>query len=176
MKDLDESLQNSWHNVRGASRKDLEEGERQALLQYGDIIDLPHHESAKHPHLSMDLRAAQFAPFAALTGFGDAIKETARRNEKRPEIDEDQKEELDRKLREVLAAKDRSIRITYFIPDARKEGGQIAVRDVTAVRIRTPERALVLADGSAVPLADILDLERGTDVQGEENREDTEWM
>ncbi|MGN1024282.1 MAG: hypothetical protein ACI4OJ_12330 [Lachnospiraceae bacterium] len=176
MKDLDENLQNSWHNVRGASREDLEEGKRQALLQYGDIIDLPHHESERHPHLPMELRAAQFAPFAALTGYGDAIRETARRTQKRPELDEDQKEELDRKLNELLAAKDRSVRLTYFIPDERKEGGSIAVRNVTAVRIRTPERVLVLADGSAVPLSDILDLERETNVQGEENPEDTEWM
>ena len=68
-------------------------------MDYGDIIDLPHHISPRHAHLSMESRAAQFSPFAALTGYGDAIDETARLTAARIELDDDRKAELDEKLR-----------------------------------------------------------------------------
>lgn len=159
MRDLDESLKNSWHNVRGASRREMEEGERKALSRYGDIIDLPHHESRTRPHQPMALRAAQFAPFAALTGYGDAIRETARRTEKRPELEEDRKEELDRKLAALLASESRTVLLTVFVPDGKKEGGSIEKKVVTAAGLLPQKRVLLLAGGDQIPLSDILDME-----------------
>ena len=61
---------------------------------YGDIIDLPHHQSSRHPHMSLYDRAAQFAPFAALTGYGDMVAEEARLTEGKPELSEDEREQL----------------------------------------------------------------------------------
>ena len=71
-------------------------------MNYDDIINLPHHVSERHPHMPVSDRAAQFAPFAALTGYGDVIKETARLTEARPELSEDERAEMDQTLRAVL--------------------------------------------------------------------------
>ena len=69
--------------------------------RYDDIINLPHHQSAKHPRMSMEERAAQFSPFAALTGYGAVIEETGRLTEERIEPTEEQKDEIDRRLTEL---------------------------------------------------------------------------
>lgn len=94
-------------------------------MNYDDIIDLPHHVSDRHPHMPVSDRAAQFAPFAALTGYGDVIKETARLTEARPELSEDEKAEMDQTLRAVLNTQreNAQIVVTYFVPDAKKSGG-----------------------------------------------------
>ena len=94
-------------------------------MNYDDIIDLPHHVSDRHPHMPVSDRAAQFAPFAALTGYGDVIKETARLTETRPELSEDEKAEMDQTLRAVLNTQreNAQIVVTYFVPDAKKSGG-----------------------------------------------------
>lgn len=94
--------------------------------EYADIIELPHHVSPRRPHMPVSDRAAQFAPFAALTGYGDVIKETARQTDARPELSEDERAELDRKLRGILTCvpgERPDITVTYFRPDERKEGG-----------------------------------------------------
>jgi hypothetical protein len=69
---------------------------------YDDIINLPRHVSDHHPHMSMSDRAAQFSPFAALTGYGDLVDETARYTEERPTLTESEREELDAKLQQFL--------------------------------------------------------------------------
>ena len=94
-------------------------------MNYEDIIGLPHHVSQRHPHMPVSDRAAQFAPFAALTGYGDVIKETARQTEERPELSEDERAALDYKLHAVLSIPGQKpeITITYFVPDPRKSGG-----------------------------------------------------
>lgn len=94
-------------------------------MNYDDIIDLPHHVSDRHPHMPVSDRAAQFAPFAALTGYSDVIKETARLTEARPELSEDEKAEMDQTLRTVLNTQreNAQIVVTYFVPDAKKSGG-----------------------------------------------------
>ena len=94
-------------------------------MNYDDIINLPHHVSERHPHMPVSDRAAQFAPFAALTGYGDVIRETARLTEARPELSEDERAEMDQTLRAVLntQGKNAEIVVTYFAPDARKSGG-----------------------------------------------------
>ena len=91
---------------------------------YEDIINLPHYEP-KHKRMSMSVRSAQFAPFSALTGFNDEVKETERLVEKKVVLDEDEKIKINNKLLELLKnIKDKpQIKITYFIKDERKMGG-----------------------------------------------------
>ena len=93
--------------------------------KYDDIIHLPHHVSTKHPQMALLDRAAQFSPFAALTGHEDSIRETARRTEAFLELDEDKKNSLMKKmhvLQEYFSEKP-EIMVTYFVPDEKKAGG-----------------------------------------------------
>ena len=120
---------------------------------YADIIDRPHHRSQTHPPMSNYDRAAQFSPFAALTGYESAVEETARLTDRRIELTEDEKQCLDYKLRCLLTekGKDTPVRITYFVPDTRKEGG--AYRTVTT-RIKDVDslrRTLILEDKTEIP-------------------------
>lgn len=96
------------------------------MSNYDDIINLPHHVSKKHPQMAMLDRAAQFSPFAALTGYGDAIDEAARATEVQIEIDDSERQEIDRILREAYET-GRPVEITHFVPDERKAGGAYSV-------------------------------------------------
>lgn len=102
---------------------------------YDDIIDLPHHVSKTHPRMSMQARAAQFAPFAALTGYESLLREAARATETHAELAADSLDALNRKMGEIMQRIDEKpqVMITYFLPDDRKEGG--AYRQVTG-RVR----------------------------------------
>lgn len=93
--------------------------------KYQDIIDLPHHVSKTRPPMPMSDRAAQFSPFAALTGYDEAIGETARLTDQRRELDENELESLNRQLQSVLDQPEasRKISVTYFRPDGKKTGG-----------------------------------------------------
>lgn len=129
--------------------------------KYADIIDLPHHKSPSRPHMSLHDRAAQFSPFAALTGYEAAVEETARLTDTKLEMTEDKKQMLDEKLHLLLDAAEHPplVRITYFLPDARKAGG--AYETLTG-RIRGLDpygNHLVLTDKRTVPLADLWDLD-----------------
>ena len=97
-----------------------------AQLKYSDIINLPHHVSNKYPHLSREQKAAQFAPFASLTGFDDDVKETARLTDRKIDIDEGLKEIINDKLNQIIIdIKNKpNITITYFIKDSKKKGGK----------------------------------------------------
>ena len=93
--------------------------------KYDDIINLPHHVSQKHRRMSLLDRAAQFAPFAALSGYEEAVIETRRLTDKRRALDESEKEKLNARLqlvKDYLEAKP-IVEITYFVPDERKSGG-----------------------------------------------------
>ena len=96
------------------------------MKNYDDIINLPHHVSKKHPQMSMLDRAAQFSPFAALTGYGDAIDEAARVTEAQIELDDNGLQEIDRILREVYETGS-PVEVTHFVPDERKAGGAYVV-------------------------------------------------
>lgn len=95
------------------------------MHKYDDIINLPHYTSSKRPRMAMIDRAAQFSPFAALTGYDAAVKETARLTEDRVELDEYQKSALNDRLQIVQERLSDTpvISITYFVPDERKSGG-----------------------------------------------------
>ena len=96
------------------------------MKNYDDIINLPHHVSKKHPQMSILDRAAQFSPFAALTGYGDAIDEAARVTQAQIELDDSERQEIDSVLREAYETGS-PVEITNFVPDGRKAGGEYAV-------------------------------------------------
>ena len=128
---------------------------------YDDILDLPHPTSAKHPRMPLSDRAAQFSPFAALSGHGAAIAETARLTDRRIELDEDAKAVLDRKQKLLLAliAEQPEITVTWFQPDEKKEGGRYVTTTGRLKRIDEARRILQMADRTAIPLEDILAIE-----------------
>lgn len=128
---------------------------------YDDIIDLPHHVSETHPPMSRADRAAQFSPFAALTGYDAAVRETARMTERRIELDEGVKAELNARLNCILEhlSEHPQVSITYFMPDEKKSGG--AYRTVTgAVRkLDSFAKTLTLVDGTVVPVEEMIHVE-----------------
>ena len=129
--------------------------------KYDDIIDLPHHVSKKHPPMPMEDRAAQFSPFAALTGYGDAVKETARLTDKKLEMDEETLTQLNTEfalLKDSLLLEP-EVTVTYFVPDERKSGGRYVDINGKAKRIDEFDRLLILDDGSRIPLDDIISIE-----------------
>ena len=128
---------------------------------YGDIINLPHHVSTTHSHMTAIDRAAQFSPFAALTGYDAAIKETARLTEERVKLDEYMKDVLNYRL---LIIADRikdhpKIAITYFQPDAKKNGGNYVTAISTAKKIDEYERVVVMTDGTSIPIGEIISID-----------------
>ena len=127
------------------------------MSDYKDIIDLPHHVSKKRPHMTIYDRAAQFAPFAALTGYGDAVDETARFTEKRPLQDESALDELDEKFKSLPEGE--RVRITYFLADEKKEGGCMMTALGPILKTDIYRKLLLLEDGRQIPFGDIFDLE-----------------
>lgn len=126
---------------------------------YDDIIDMPHHVSDRHPHMSVHDRAAQFAPFAALTGHGAAIAETARLTEEKHELDESQKAVLDQKLMNIMYnADEKNVNVDYFVADERKSGGRYERFTGRICRIDEYERVLVMEDGTVIPIDNIQDI------------------
>ena len=129
--------------------------------EYEDIIHLPHHRSKTRSHMSMHDRAAQFSPFAALTGFESAICETERLTDRRIELDEDRRTELDRaifRLQELLPLQP-EVSVTYFIPDGKKQGGRYAVSQGRLWKLDLYRQILFLADGTGISLPDIIHIE-----------------
>jgi hypothetical protein len=132
--------------------------------RYDDIIGLPHHRSSSHAPMAMSDRAAQFSPFAALTGYEDAVRETARLTEGRIELDDNAKELLDEALQAVQTRLDErpAVAITYFLADEKKSGGAYVRVQGRVKKIDDYRRQVVLADGREIPLADIIDLAETT--------------
>lgn len=127
---------------------------------YDDIINLPHHVSDKYPHMPIYDRAAQFAPFAALTGHEEAINETSRYTEERIELTEEQKENIDRKLQELRdCGTKRNVRIVYFEPDELKKGGTYVELRGTVKKINSSGQ-LLLEDDKVILYDNIYEVER----------------
>lgn len=127
---------------------------------YDDILHLPHPTSKRHPRMPIVDRAAQFSPFAALTGHRAAIEETARVTDRRIELDEDAKEQLDQTLQLLLERIDEQpeITVTWFSPDKKKAGGQYHTATGKLKRIDSREGRLTLTDGNQIPLEDLLEI------------------
>ena len=128
---------------------------------YEDIIDLPHPVSSKHPQMSMIDRAAQFSPFAALTGYNTAIKETARLTFDRVELTEYTKEALRKKLQLISERimEHPEISITYFCPDDKKEGGTYVTVIGIVKKLNEFERIVLMEDGKVIPIDEISNIE-----------------
>lgn len=130
------------------------------MNNYDDIINLPHHISAKHPRLSKEQRAAQFAPFAALTGYGDAIKETARITEDRIELDEEEKKKIDNKILELKnkITEKPKVTITFFVPDIKKSGGEYVTIIGNLKKIDEYNKLLILEDKKKISIKEIIEI------------------
>ena len=128
---------------------------------YDDIIHLPHHVSKRHPQMSLYNRAAQFAPFAALTGYEEAIIETARLTAPKVDMMEDNQQLLDRKL--VLLShslrEQPTVSINYFQPDKKKSGGQYLTITGVIKCIRDSERVILMADDKRVSIDTIISID-----------------
>lgn len=128
---------------------------------YDDIIRLPHHVSETHPQMSPADRAAQFSPFAALTGYESAVTEAARLTDKRLELDESAKEALNERL-QIIASHLRDcpeISVSYFQPDAKKAGGAYVMVIGAVKKIDEYERVVVMKNGAVIPIDEIISLD-----------------
>lgn len=127
---------------------------------YEDIINLEHPTSKNHPRMSMDSRAAQFAPFSALTGYEENVKETARLTDERIDIDDGLKELLNTKLViiEENLYKDPLITLTYFIPDKKKDGGKYVSSEVHIKRIDKVEFKIITKENIIIDIDNIINI------------------
>ena len=129
--------------------------------EYDDIIHLPRHVSRKHPHMATTDRAAQFSPFAALTGHAAAINETARLTDEKVELDEYMKDALRNKL-QIIANRLKEqpeIVITYFQPDEKKDGGAYVAAAGTVKKIDEYDRVVLMINGEEIPIDEIINID-----------------
>lgn len=124
---------------------------------YDDIINLPHHVSKTRPRMSLEQRSAQFAPFAALTGYEDAVEETARITDTKIDIDEEVKLALDRQLNKLKNKINTKpyVTITYFVPDTKKSGGEYVTVAGNVRKIDEYNQLIILEDTTQIPILDI---------------------
>ncbi|MEG0190984.1 MAG: YolD-like family protein [Lachnospiraceae bacterium] len=131
------------------------------MKNYDDMLNLPHPVSKKHPPMQQMDRAAQFAPFAALTGYGDAIKETARLTDRQKELDQYEKDRLNEKLN-LVAERIKEcpkITITYFEPDGKKDGGAYLTVTGYVKKIDEYKRNVCFTDGTKIAIEEIFEIE-----------------
>ena len=129
--------------------------------KYDDIIHLPHPVSCNHPQMSSLERAAQFSPFAALTGHDAAIRETARLTEEKSELDENRKEMLDERLQMIREnlSEEPEITFTYFKPDEKKSGGAYLTVIGKVKKINEYEHQILLEDGTVIAIENLFSIE-----------------
>lgn len=129
---------------------------------YSDIINLPHHVSPTRKHMSLHDRAAQFSPFAALTGYDDDVKEAGRLTDEKLEIEfnDNKTDTMDAVLRylDENPKEDHEISVTYFVTDTKKGGGKYLTVEGLYKRIDITDMSLCLKDGTKINLNDIYDL------------------
>ena len=129
--------------------------------KYDKIMGLPHHVSKTRPQMPMSDRAAQFAPFAALTGYDSAIKETGRLTDERIELDEGALTALNMRYQLLMDALDEEpeVEITYFKPDERKAGGKYVSAVGVVRKVDDFERRITMQDGAKIPMDDVLSID-----------------
>ena len=122
--------------------------------KYADLIDLPHHQSDTRPKMSNYDRAAQFSPFAALTGHADSIKETARLTDEYSEPSEEMKAIMNEKILFLMEQLENQpeITITFFKPDEKKQGGEYITITGVVKKIKTYERQIQMTTGDLIPI------------------------
>ena len=141
-------------------------------IVYADIIDLPHHQSSKHPHMSLYDRAAQFASYKALSGYEDMIGEEARQTNRKIDLEEPGLDVLNQKLNlinDMIAdGENPAVSFTFFVADARKDGGAYVTRTERVKRIDALEQAVILCSANAnginerIPIRDIVEIHGDT--------------
>lgn len=136
---------------------------KESIEKYIDIINMPHHVSKNHPHMSKYERAAQFAPFAALSGYEDIIEEEGRLTDNRIEINEEAKFILDRKMQILMNSiyEKPFISITYFVPDEKKSGGEYVTLDEKIKKIDILKQVIVADNDVLIPVNEIVDMQGG---------------
>ena len=129
--------------------------------KYDDIINLPHHVSKTRPRMSLEQRSAQFAPFAALTGYEEEISETGRLTTDRIELNEEAKQILDRTLQAITKkiATQPAVTITYFIPDTKKDGGAYITVSGYIKKIDEYRQVIILEDKTEIPINNIIGMD-----------------
>lgn len=126
--------------------------------KYADMIYMPHHISKKHPQMPLIDRAAQFAPFAALTGYGAAIKESERQTAAAPSLSQEQIDEINQALFNLTDLLPAEVTITHFVPDALKSGGTYHNKTGILKRIDADNQVLVFSDKTKIPLESIISI------------------
>lgn len=128
---------------------------------YDDIIHMPHHVSATRPRMSIHDRAAQFSPFAALTGYDASIQEMRRVVDAPVVLDVDGVAMLNEKLQRLSSMLEERplVTVTYFVPDPRKNGGGYVSLTGYVKRVDSHEKEVLMTDGTVIGFSDILDLE-----------------
>lgn len=131
------------------------------MNNYENIIDLPHHTSDKHPRMSRENRAAQFSPFAALTGYNAEINETARLTDEKLELSEDRINDINTKLQIIMDNIDEypEVTVEYFVTDEKKSGGAYIKITGNIRRIDEHERILIMKDCRTIPIDDIYSID-----------------
>lgn len=129
--------------------------------QYDDIINLPHHISKSRPQMSLRDRAAQFAPFAALTGYDEAVRETARLTDKKQELGDEDIALLNQQIQLLIEniKYHPQVKITFFIPDEKKDGGRYETITATVRRIDTFEKHIVFDDKTKLSIDQISNIQ-----------------
>lgn len=134
------------------------------IHSYDDIIHLPHHVSTTHPQMPVSERAAQFSPFAALSGHQEAIKEAARLTDEKIELDENTKTILDQKLQSLLGCSVApEATVTYFQKDPKKDGGSYRKATGVVTSIHPHKRTIIMEHDLEIPLDDIVDIQFSSD-------------
>ena len=130
------------------------------MNRYDDIINLPHHVSPTRKRMSMHDRAAQFAPFAALVGYDDAVAETARLTESRPELNEQEQRAINECLAYIAEHihEQPEVKIQYFVSDERKSGGAIIEVFGKVKKVSATDGTIVLTDGCKIKTSNITNL------------------
>lgn len=128
--------------------------------RYDDIIELPHHRSQWREPMPVENRAAQFAPFAALSGHDEAIAETGRITNAKIELANEEKLMIERALKKALENHAR-VTITYFLADGRKTGGSYQQKTGVIKKIDEYEKTVTLSDGSKLKMEDLLSVKEG---------------
>jgi hypothetical protein len=126
--------------------------------EYGDIFDRPHHVSSKRPQMSRLNRAAQFSPFAALTGYDDLVRESARTTDRKIELSEDDLADINRKLKlmQEHLSESPQISVIFFAPDSLKSGGEYLEKVGVVKKVKILAQSLLMEDGMEIPFSDIV--------------------
>ena len=131
-------------------------------MKYDDIIDLPHYEPKYHKRMNKNQRAAQFAPFSALTGFAEKINEASKITEKKIELSSDEKEKINFFLIKINKKQIKKAKITYFVSDIKKDSGKYITEIVNIKKIDFTDKSIKLLNNKKIYFNEIIEL-------GEEN-------